>query len=77
MNIHSETQTIDNGVNVDALLGAREALGQAPEAAQFKWRARCEWLGGVNSRSTVESFFGLGEEKKHKRAFTFDAAEPK
>ena len=30
---------VDNGVNVEALLGAREALTNAPEAAQFKWRA--------------------------------------
>ena len=35
----SKAAKIDNGVNVDALLGAREALEQAPEAAQFKWRA--------------------------------------
>jgi hypothetical protein len=26
---------VDNGVNVQALLGAREALSAAPEAAQF------------------------------------------
>ena len=31
-------KTTDNGVNVEALLGAREALTQAPEAAQFTWR---------------------------------------
>ena len=30
---------VDNGVNVEALLGARDALTDAPEAAQFKWRA--------------------------------------
>ena len=35
---------VDNGVNVEALLGAREALSQAPEAAQFKWRAECKWV---------------------------------
>ena len=29
---------IDNGVNVEALLGAREALTEAPEAAAFVWR---------------------------------------
>ena len=26
---------VDNGVNVEALLGAREALNEAPAAAQF------------------------------------------
>jgi len=34
---------VDNGVNVQALLGAREALSAAPDAAQFTWRASCTW----------------------------------
>ena len=67
---------IDNGVNVQALLDAREALSQAPEAAQFTWRAKCEWVKGTHSRSTVEGFFGLGEEQKHRDKFSFDADHP-
>jgi len=67
---------VDNGVNVAALLGAREALSQAPEAAQFKWRARCEWKKGTHSRTTVEKFHGLGAEQSHKSTFTFDADHP-
>jgi len=70
------TITVDNGVNVPALLGAREALTQAPEAAQFKWRATCEWLKGTHSRSTVQSFFGLGAEQSHKTEFRYDADHP-
>jgi len=66
----------DNGVNVTALLDAREALTQAPAAAQFVWRASNTWVRGTHSRSRVEGFFGLGEEQKHKRAFTFDADHP-
>ncbi len=69
-------KTVDNGVNVAALLEAREALTNAPEAAQFKWRATCEWKNGTHSRSTVEGYFGLGEEHKHKSTFTFDADHP-
>ncbi len=68
--------TTDNGVNVEALLDARKALSEAPEAAKFQWRAKCEWVGGTHSRSTVEGFFGLGEEQKHKSQFTFDADHP-
>ncbi len=71
-----EKSSVDNGVNVQALLDARTALAEAPEAAQFKWRAKCEWLEGTQSRSTVEGFFGLGEEHKHKSVFTFDADHP-
>ncbi len=69
-------KTVDNGVNVEALLGAREALAKAPQAAQFKWRATCKWMNGTHSRSTVEGFYGLGDEQKHKTQFTFDADHP-
>jgi len=67
---------VDNGVNVEALLGAREALSQAPEAAQFKWRAECKWVNGTHSQTSVKGFFGLGGEQSHKTTFTFDADHP-
>ena len=69
-------KTIDNGVKVDALVAAREALTSAPAAAQFKWRAACQWKNGTHSHSTVESFFGLGEEQLRKKTFGFDADHP-
>ncbi len=68
--------TVDNGVNVEALIAAREALTEAPQAAQFKWRAACEWKNGTHSYSTVEGFYGLGEEQARKSKFTFDADHP-
>ena len=68
--------TVDNGVNVQALLDARVALESAPEAAQFQWRASCEWKNGTHSHSTVEGYFGLGEQHKHKKTFNFDADHP-
>ena len=71
-----ESPAVDNGVNVEALLGAREALAAAPEAAQFRWRARCEWINGTHSRTTVHDFFGLGAEHTHVTPFTYDADHP-
>lgn len=70
------TATVDNGVNVDALLEARKALTDMPEAAQFQWRATCQWKNGTHSHSVVQGFFGLGEEQKHKTEFKFDADHP-
>ena len=73
----SEVATaVDNGVNVEALLGAREALTEAPQAAQFKWRAESEWKGGTHTKSTIEKFFGLGEEQSHVQAFDYDTDHP-
>ena len=76
MSANTGMKVVDNGVNVEALLGAREALTDMPAAAQFKWRATCEWIKGVHSRSTIESFFGLGEEKSHVRPFTVEMDHP-
>ena len=67
---------VDNGVNVEALIGAREALSEAPEAAKFTWRATCKWVNGTHSQSTVKGFFGLGEEQSHKTEFSFEADHP-
>jgi uncharacterized OsmC-like protein len=69
-------RTADNGVNVEALLGAREALTAAPEAASFVWRAASEWKGGTHTESSIEGFFGLGEEQKHVREFKYDTDHP-
>ena len=67
---------VNNGVNVEALLGARQALTDAPEAAKFQWRASCKWVNGTHSHSKVQSFFGLGTEQKHRTEFQFDADHP-
>jgi uncharacterized OsmC-like protein len=67
---------VDNGVNVAALLEARDVLTGAPAAAQFQWRATCTWIRGTHSRSAVEGFFGLGQEQKHRTEFTFEADHP-
>lgn len=72
----TETPAVDNGVNVAALLEAREAMTGTPEAAAFKWRARNEWVNGAHSRTTIEDFFGVGGEQGHVKAFTYDADHP-
>ena len=69
-------QQVDNGVNVEALLGAREALTETPEGAKFTWRAKCDWVHGTYSKTSIEGYFGLGEEQQHKTEFIFDADHP-
>lgn len=70
------TQTADNGVNVQALLDARKALADAPEAAKFTWKATCKWLNGTHSRSSVQGFFGLGADQKHRAEYSFETDHP-
>jgi uncharacterized OsmC-like protein len=67
---------VNNGVNVAALLAAREALKQAPQAARFTWRASCKWQNGTHSQTRVQGFHGLGQEQQHKTEFSFEADHP-
>ena len=67
---------IDNGVNVEALLGAREAMTDAPTAAAFTWRAGSEWVNGTHARTTIHKFFGVGDEQSHREAFVLDTDHP-
>ncbi|GHJ42942.1 osmotically inducible protein C [Catellatospora sp. TT07R-123] len=68
--------TVDNGVNVQALLDAREALKNAAEAAQFTWRATSTWQKGVHSTVRIQNFHGLGQEQSHQAESVFDADHP-
>lgn len=73
---NTESPTVDNGVNIEALHGARQALTDAPAAAQFQWRATCEWVTGTHSRTTVTDFSGLGQEHQHRMPHTIEADHP-
>lgn len=66
----------DNGVNVEALLGVRDALAETPEIAEFRWSAAVSWVAGVHSRASVDTFYGFGEQQQHKTTFTYDADHP-
>ncbi len=74
--MNNEQKVVDNGVNVEALLAAREALTETPEAAKFQWRATSNWVNGTQAHSTVEGFYGLGEEQKHVTEYSFDTDHP-
>jgi uncharacterized OsmC-like protein len=70
------TTTTDNGVNVQALLEARDALKAAPEAAQFTWKATSEWQNGVHTTTKIQNFFGLGADQSHKEETVLEADHP-
>src|ERR1044072_1798965 len=70
------TMPVDNGVNVGALLGVRSPLADTPEIAQFQWRTTVSWVNGTHSRSTVDTFYGFGEEQQHRAKFNHDVDHP-
>ncbi|WP_210240214.1 OsmC family protein [Amaricoccus solimangrovi] len=76
MTIQTQMKTADNGVDVEALREIRQALTDMPPAALFTWRATCAWLGGVHSRSTVETFHGACAEQAHRTPYSVEADHP-
>ncbi len=70
------TTPVDNGVDVEFLREAREALTAEPAGASFTWRVSNTWVRGTHSQSTAQGFFGLGEEQDAGRSFRFEADHP-
>jgi uncharacterized OsmC-like protein len=68
--------SIRNGVDTSVLFATLDAVKEAPQAAQFQFRASNEWVSGTHSRGTIDGFFGVGEERRHERTFVFDADHP-
>ena len=60
--------TVRNGVDTAAFFATLDAVKAAPDAAQFQFRARNEWLTGTHSRSTIDDYFG-GWTKAQKEHF--------
>jgi uncharacterized OsmC-like protein len=67
---------VRNGVDTAALFATLNAVKAAPPAARFQFRANNEWLTGTHNRTTIHSFFGVGEERTHDRSFAIDADHP-
>jgi uncharacterized OsmC-like protein len=57
-----------NGVDVQALKETITYLGENPEMAQFKFRARNRWIDGSRNETSIDEFHALGED--HERAKT-------
>lgn len=66
-----------NGVNVDQLVGTIDAVRSNPDLARFKFRARNEWISGGHSRTTIQGFYGAGQEDTSRtRPFLLEGDEP-
>ena len=65
-----------NGVNTPALMATINAVKDAPELAQFRFRARNRWVAGTYSETRIESFSGAGGEHAHQTEFRYGADHP-
>lgn len=71
------TRPARNGVDVPTLFATLDAVKGAPELADFRFRARNTWVSGTHSRSTIEGFYGAGQEDTSRtQPFVYDADHP-
>ncbi len=73
----TQTRPAMNGVDVPTLFAVLDAVKGQPEIAQFQFRASNEWISGTHNRSTIQGFYGAGQEDVSRTApFTYDADHP-
>lgn len=73
----TQSNPVRNGVDTAALFGTIDVVKGQPELAKFRFRVSNEWQRGTHSRSTIDGFFGTGQELAHERATELDADHPK
>ncbi|MET0741667.1 MAG: OsmC family protein [Candidatus Nanopelagicales bacterium] len=72
-----QTRPPRNGVDVPTLFATLDAVKGAPQIADFQFRAQNTWVNGTHSRSTIQGFYGAGQEDASRtEAFAFDADHP-
>lgn len=64
-----------NGVDVDRLDGAIEAISNDPEVGQFTFRAETEWTDALKCTTSIDGFDQAGEPVST-REFTIEGDEP-
>jgi uncharacterized OsmC-like protein len=83
---HSTQETTDmtttaespmrNGVDTATLFATLDAVRANPELAKFQFRATNHWVDGTHNHSTIQSFYGAGQELSHKETSTLHADHP-
>jgi uncharacterized OsmC-like protein len=74
------TQVLDrirNGVDTAQMYGTLDAIKAEPSLGTFQFRARNHWIDGAHNRTTIQGFYGAGQEDSSREAaFVIDAGEP-
>ncbi|HSM56787.1 MAG TPA: OsmC family protein [Candidatus Sulfomarinibacteraceae bacterium] len=71
------TATTLNDVNVTQLVETIDAIKDNPDLARFQFRAHNEWQDGGHSRTTIQSFYGAGQEDTSRsEPFVLEGDEP-
>ncbi|UCG52733.1 MAG: OsmC family protein [Candidatus Latescibacterota bacterium] len=73
----TNTKKQPNGVDVDRLVQTVNAIKDNPDLAKFRFRASTKWLGGGHSSTTIQGFYGAGQEDNSRATpFVIEGDEP-
>ncbi|HKF33695.1 MAG TPA: OsmC family protein [Jatrophihabitantaceae bacterium] len=67
---------VRNGVDTATLFATIDAVKANPELGRFRFRASNTWVSGTHNRSTIDGFYGTGQDLAHEQAWTLDADHP-
>jgi uncharacterized OsmC-like protein len=71
------TSSTVNGVDLDRLNATIDAVTADPGLGRFQFRARNHWIDGGHSRTTIQGFYGAGQEDTTRELpFLVDTDEP-
>ena len=66
-----------NGLDTTQMAGTVEAITKQPALARFEFRNRNRWINGGENRSTIQGFYGAGQEDSSRtEPFEFVNGEP-
>ena len=66
-----------NGLDIEQLVSTVEALKSDPTLARFEFRASNRWIDGGENRSTIQGFYGAGQEDDSRsEPFQYTNGEP-
>jgi uncharacterized OsmC-like protein len=71
----TNTSTL-NGVDVQALKETIAYLGDNPDKALFKFRARNRWIDGNRNETSIDEFFALGENQERAKTHVVKVDQP-
>lgn len=74
---HATITEVINGVDVGRLGATIQAVQHNTNLATFQFRAKNRWIDGGHNQSTIQHFYGAGQEDTLRtQPFLLDAGEP-
>src|SRR4051794_29037846 len=70
-------EKVRNGVDTEQMFGTLDAITADPSLGAFQFRVSNEWIDGAHNRSSMQRFYGAGQEDTSRsEPFAIDAGEP-